>query len=86
MIEIYYTPHFLRLYGKLPTALQSEVKDKIDLFIEDPKHHFLRTHKLKGSMKGFWSFSVNYSIRVIFTYDSKTKVALLSVGGHSIYQ
>ena len=85
MIAIMYTSHFLRQFNKLPPALQDEVETKILLFTHHPQDPLLRTHKLKGDLRGYWSFSVNYSYRIVFEYDSKNSVALLSVGDHSVY-
>lgn len=86
MIEVVYKPTFIRKYKKLPAVLQEEVKERIALFQESPSHSYLKTHKLKGQFKGFYSFSVNYSYRIIFQYEGENKVALVSVGDHTIYQ
>ena len=85
MIKIKYKPSFVRQYKKLPNDLQQEVKEKINLFRIDPYHSFLKTHKLKGRLAGRWSFSVNYSYRIIFKYISKTAVDFLDVGKYEIY-
>lgn len=85
MLRVVYTPYFLRRYNKLPRLLQAEVQEKIGLFKQDPRHPFLKTHKLKGDLRNYYSFSVNYACRIIFEYDSRNTVALLSVGGHDIY-
>ena len=86
MIQVVYTPGFIRQYNKLSKPLREEVREKISLFQQDPQHPFLKTHKLKGKMRHQWSFSVNYKYRIVFEYDSKTVVALLFVGNHDIYQ
>jgi mRNA interferase RelE/StbE len=86
MITIFYTPIFLRQYNKLPKSLQTEAKEKIALFKQDPRHPFLKTHKLKGRMRNYFSFYVNYNCRIVFVYDSKTTVALLAIGDHDVYK
>ena len=86
MLEVLYKPSFVRQYKKLQVALQQEVKKKISLFRQDSTHPFLKIHKLKGKLAGFWSFSVNYEYRIVFRYESKNTVGLLAVGNHSIYQ
>lgn len=86
MIKIRYRPTFIRQYKKLQPSLQEEVKEKISLFEENPHHPFLKTHKLKGKLQDFWSFSVNYAYRIIFVYENDETVALLVVGDHSLYQ
>lgn len=86
MLEILYKPTFVRQYKRLPKLLQEEIKEKMGLFSENPNHPFLKTHKLKGDLKGFLSFSVNYQYRIIFKYESKKQVVFLAIGDHSIYQ
>jgi plasmid maintenance system killer protein len=49
-------------------------------------HSSLKVHKLNGPLKGSYSFSVNYKIRIIFQYVSKKEVVLLTVGDHKIYK
>ncbi|KKU20078.1 MAG: Plasmid stabilization system [Candidatus Saccharibacteria bacterium GW2011_GWA2_46_10] len=85
MIEVVFTTGFFRQYNKLENDLREEVKEKIELFRKDPHAPMLKAHKLKGKLKGYFSFSVNYRYRVIYEYDSKMTVALLTVGDHDIY-
>ncbi len=84
-MEVRYKTTFVRQYKKLSKALQEEVKERIELFKESPSHHFLKTHKLHGRMKGSWSFSVNYQYRIVFEYRENKDVDLLLVGDHSMY-
>ena len=86
MLEVVYKPAFVRQYKKLSKDLQEEIVDKIGLFKSDPKHSFLRIHKLQGRLAGRYSFSVNYAYRVVFVYLSKNKVRFLSVGDHDVYK
>lgn len=86
MLKIFYRPNFVRSYKKLPTSLQQEIKEKIELFTVNPNHLFLKTHKLKGKLKGLFSFSVNYQYRIVFLYKSEKEVSLLAVGDHDIYK
>lgn len=84
-MKVLYKPTFVRQYKKLSPELQTEIKEKIQLFQEDPTHTFLKTHKLKGKLKNYYSFSVNYEYRIIFQYEEDYTV-LLNVGNHSIYK
>ena len=86
MPEIVYTPGFLRQYKKLEDDLKEEVKEEIQLFAKDTKKKSLKTHRLKDKLKKYWSFSVNYKYRIVCEYDSKSVVALLSVGDHDVYK
>ena len=84
-MKIVYKPSFLRQYRKLIPSLKEEAKQKIELFRQDQSHPFLKTHKLKGSLKDFWSFSVNYKYRIIFNYEEEDKIALIAIDNHDIY-
>ena len=86
MVEIFYTSGFIREYKKLQKELQEEVQEKIAVFKNNPKSPMLKAHRLKGKMKKYWSFRVNYKYRIIFEYDTKKSVALLDVGDHDIYK
>ncbi len=86
MVEVYYKPSFFKKCRKLPADLLDEIDQKIELFKANPNHPFLKTHKLNGKFEGLWSFSVNYSYRIVFQYLSKTEVVLFAVGTHEIYK
>jgi len=85
-INVCYKPSFIRRLNKLPKGLQDEVIEKIELFKDESNHQRLEVHKLKGRLKKFYGFSVNYRDRVVFEYMSGTEVALLAVGDHEIYK
>ncbi len=85
-MKVAFTPRFVRLYKKLPSGLQDEVVEKIELFKDVNNHQRLEVHKLKGRLKKFYGFSVNCRDRVVFEYMSDNEVALLAVGDHEIYK
>lgn len=85
-MKVAYTPRFLRLLKKLPAGLRDEVIEKIELFKNIENHQRLEVHKLKGGLKKFYSFSVNYNNRVVFEHISENEVALLAVGDHEVYK
>lgn len=85
-MNVKFSPSFIHAYKNLPKKLQQETKEKITLFENDPKHPFLRTHKLKGALEGRWSFSVNYKYRIVFLYQSRETAVLLIVGDHDVYK
>ncbi|MBI3626916.1 type II toxin-antitoxin system mRNA interferase toxin, RelE/StbE family [Candidatus Uhrbacteria bacterium] len=85
-MKIAFAPSFIRAYKKLPDDLKEEVRQKIDLFKKDPNHPFLKSHKLKGRLKGRHSFSVNYKDRIVFIYNGSDEVILLAIDDHDIYK
>ena len=50
-------------------------------FAADPRDPLLRTHKLKGELAGYWSFSVDEDLRVIFRWDGDVAF-LVNLGSH----
>ena len=38
-------------------------------FAADPRDPLLRTHKLKGDLAGYWAFSVDEDLRVLFRWE-----------------
>ena len=86
MIALEYAPSFLRQLKKLPVALQRETLDKILSFKDKKNHRKLEVHKLKGRLREKWSFSVNYSYRVVFKWLPNNSAGLLAVGDHDIYK
>jgi plasmid maintenance system killer protein len=80
-----YKPSFVRQLNKLPTAIQDEVFEKLELFKNVENHQKLKVHKLKGKLQSFYSFSVNYSHRIVFAYETKNDVVFISIGDHDIY-
>ena len=86
MLKISYTPSFVKQFASLEYDLQEEVLEKKEI-LKDPKNHKqLKVHKLKGYLKGRYSFSVNYKTRIIFSYLSKNEVIFLAIGDHGIYK
>ena len=86
MYKIGYKPKFIRQYKKLPKDLQDEVKEKIELLGKDPKHSFLKTHKLNGELKNYWASSVNFAFRLVFKFKDKKEIVLYGVGDHDVYK
>jgi mRNA-degrading endonuclease YafQ of YafQ-DinJ toxin-antitoxin module len=54
------------------------------LFVTDPFHPKLKTHKLSGRLDGSWSFTVDFDCRVIFffTADKPTQAVFFNIGSH----
>ncbi len=84
-MDIFYSSKFEREYKKLPLAAKriSEKKEKV--FRENPFSSVLRTHKLKGSLKEFYSFSISQKYRIIFEIIDENTIWFHSIGDHSIY-
>ena len=87
-MELGYKASFVRQLKTLPCALQAEALVRIKEFKNPKNHARLHVHPLKGKLRGFFSFSVNYRYRIVFQWIGKGKnlAALTGIGDHDIYQ
>jgi mRNA-degrading endonuclease YafQ of YafQ-DinJ toxin-antitoxin module len=86
-MNIIYSSKFAREYKRLSpkSKLSAERQEKI--FRNNPFDLKLNTHKLKGRLRDFFSFSISYRYRIIFEFsEDKDTVYFHSVGDHDIYQ
>jgi addiction module RelE/StbE family toxin len=77
---------FKKLIKKNP-QLQERILYILDLLENDPFTPSLKSHKLTGDLDGYWSCSVNYDCRIIFTFSQdedseETLIILVDLGSH----
>ena len=84
-MDIIYSSKFAREYKKLPKNIKTLAEEQEKIFRKDPFDSRLKTHKLKGRLEDFWSFSINREYRIIFELKDSNTVWFLSVGTHRIY-
>ena len=80
-----YSPSFKRDYKKWIKQNPSKeklLKNTIELFILDPFHPLLKTHKLKGSLKECFAFTVEYDLRIIFYFEDESHATFIALGSH----
>lgn len=86
-MKIIYSSKFAREYKKLPKNIKDIAERKEMIFRKNPFDSKLKTHKLKGKLKNFLSFSIEYKYRIIFEFSKDEKTAYFhSIGDHDIYQ
>lgn len=85
-MRISYSSMFERGYRKLPLSVKKTAEKKEKIFRIDPFDARLKTHKLKGRLKDFYSFSIDDKYRIIFEFISKQEVWFHSAGNHAIYK
>ena len=62
-----------------------EISKKLEKLKENPRKE-LHAHKLKGKLKGKWSCSLAYDIRMVYEInDFHKEIIVLAVGSHKIY-
>ena len=78
--KIFYK-HLLRYSQK-----KKAIGKALELFQKDVLNPSLNTHKLMGELAGYWSFSVDYHLRILFRIIDKENILLLDIGTHEIYR
>lgn len=84
--RIKYSSTFFKSLKKLPKSQLKFLKIQEQLFRENIFHPKLKTHKLKGELSGFYSFSVSYHWRVVFHVETGQTIVLDNIGTHEIYR
>jgi len=84
-MKIYYSSKFAREYKKLPLSIKKITEKKEKIFRKDPFSPPLKTRQLKGKLKDYYSFSIDFHYRIIFEFVNKQTIWFHSVGTHSIY-
>lgn len=85
MIEIAFSSSFKRTFKQRiagNVGRENTFWTKIESFSNNPFEPSLKTHKLSGRLKDYWSFSVEYDLRIIFYFSDKQKVVLIDIGTH----
>lgn len=85
-VKLLKTKDFEKSFDRLPSKIQMLAVKKIYLFRNNPFYSSLKTHKLKGELKNFHSFSINRQYRILFEFLSRNKVLLYDIGTHEIYK
>ncbi len=86
VIKITYSSYFSRSFKKLPRTLQEQAIEKEKIFRKDCFDARLKTHKLKGILQGFYSFSVSHTHRILFEFNKNKGVSFVDIGDHTLYQ
>jgi len=62
--------------------LETRFRDRAAIFENSPFDPRLKTHKLSGELYDLWSFSVDYDVRVIFSFMEANRVLFVDIGTH----
>jgi mRNA-degrading endonuclease YafQ of YafQ-DinJ toxin-antitoxin module len=71
----------MRRAKKLRDPHAAMLRAALRRFAADPGDPLLRTHKLKGDLSGYWAFSVDDDLRVLFRWDGDVAF-LVNLGSH----
>jgi addiction module RelE/StbE family toxin len=85
VIKLVWHQSFIRAFKKT-IKKNPEIRDKLrqalELFVNNPYHPILGTHKLSGKLKGHHAFTLGYDCRVVVKFIEPEEVALISIGKH----
>lgn len=84
--KIHYTSRFIKDFKKLSKVKQNLAIKREKIFRKNCFDSRLKTHKLAGQLKDYWSFSVTHSDRILFTFINEKEVIFYKIGGHEIYR
>jgi len=80
-VRVTVSSRFLRRAKKLKDPQASMLRGALRRFAADPQDPLLHTHKLKGELAGYWGFSVDEDLRVLFRWDGDVAF-LVNLGTH----
>ena len=85
MVEIAFSSSFKRAFKrriKGNKEREDNFRAKLESFQKNPFKPDLKTHKLSGKLKDYWSFTIEYDLRVIFYFADKEKAVFIDIGTH----
>lgn len=85
-MEIEYSPKFIRQFKKLSKEIRESALKYEKLFRANPFDTKLKTHKLHGTLKEYWAFSISYNYRIGFTFIDGNLARFHAIGSHNIYK
>ena len=86
MYRILFKPSFIRQAKRLNKDQFQLLKRKVELLKNRNNHQALKVHKLHGRLAKFHSFSLDYSLRIIFKFESENLISFTEIGSHDIYK
>jgi mRNA-degrading endonuclease YafQ of YafQ-DinJ toxin-antitoxin module len=85
MTEIVPTSGFRKAFKRKVRGnknLEVRFRDRVAIFQESPFDPRLKTHRLSGQLQGLWSFSIDYDVRVVFSFVEPSRVVFVDIGTH----
>lgn len=77
-MQIVYDDNFIKEAKKLPSAQQKKLASLLEILSENPFNPLLHTKRLSGQLAGYLSFRITKDWRVIFLFQDKETVAIIS--------
>ena len=84
--EVKYSPIFIKSLKSFPKSQLKFLVAQEQIFKENIFDPRLKTHKLKGKLSDFYSFSISYHWRIVFHIEDKGTIILDNIGTHEVYK
>ncbi|MDQ2088126.1 hypothetical protein RBH29_16995 [Herbivorax sp. ANBcel31] len=78
---ILYSENFKSKVKNLPIEVKKQLKKKLEIMIDNPRHPSLRTKKIKGRGDNIFEASINMDIRMTWQYI-EDGIILRNIGEH----
>lgn len=85
-MEIQKHPQFIKQFEKRVrnnAKLVSKYKQRVNLFVQNPKNPLLKDHQLTGEQKDHRAFWITGDIRVVYFPVSNDTVLFINIGSHN---
>jgi addiction module RelE/StbE family toxin len=79
---IEFRKEFKKQYKKLPKKVQTKFKERLELFVAEPKHPLLHLHTLTGANYPIETINVTSDYRAQFL-RTKNIITFIRIGTHS---
>jgi len=85
-MEVSFSDSFRKVFRKRIKSAEIELEfwNRLEIFVNEPFDSKLKTHKLSGKLKGLWSFTIEYDLRIVFffTNDKPKQAIFVDLGTH----
>ena len=86
MIKIELGDSFKKAYSKRVernAKLAKKTRERVSLFVENPKHPLLKDHALVGKKYGLRAFWVTGDVRIVYFPVNEDRMLFLDIGSHT---
>ena len=85
MTQVAFSSSFKRAFKKRIERrkdLEQKFWRRVEIFTVNPHDSRLRTNKLSGELREQWSFTVEYDVRVVFSFLPNNRAVFEDIGSH----
>jgi len=85
-IQVISSRRFDKAAAKLPSKVKDALKDRLEIFMDDPYASILNNHRLQGSLRHYRTINITGDYRLVYEEYDDQIIRLIDIGTHaSIY-